>query len=128
MTAKKFYLTLLLQAAVLFCLKFVYFSSVNYGGLGWEFLYCAIVAVATTFLVRGIGVMNYLEAIFAAILWLILDLLVDALVTGPLVGYAMFATVGLWAGYGTMMVFVFIMNKKRHIAVRHGEWQDKKVR
>lgn len=112
---------------MLFALKFVYFSSVNYGSLAWEFLYCAIVAVAVTFLVRGIGVMNYLEAIFAAFLWLVLNLLVDALVTAPLVGFAMFSTVGLWAGYGTMMVFVFIMNKKRHIAIRHGQWHDTKV-
>ena len=120
MTAKKFYLTLLLQAAVFFALRYVYFSSVNYGAPGWEFLYCAAVAVATTFLIRGVGVMNYLEAMFAAFLWVVLDLLVDALVTGPLVGYAMFATASLWAGYGTMAVFVFIMNKKRYVAIRHG--------
>jgi len=120
MTAKRFYFVLLLQAAVFFALRYVYFSSVNYGAPGWEFLYCAAVAVATTFLIRGVGVMNYLEAMFAAFLWVVLDLLVDALVTGPLVGYAMFATASLWAGYGTMAVFVFIMNKKRYVAIRHG--------
>ena len=127
MTAKRFYFVLLLQAAVFFALRYVYFSSVNYGAPGWEFLYCAVVAVATTFLIRGVGVMNYLEAMFAAFLWVVLDLLVDGLATAPLVGFRMFATVGLWAGYFVMALFVFMMHKKRHVAVRNGEWEDQHI-
>lgn len=99
-------------------LKFIFFTAFNYQDIYWEFLYWAACAVIAAALVRRLGVINFLEAIFAAGFWFVGDLFLDFFIILPLSGLSIFRTPALWGGYLTMVLFVFFMHKKRHVHLR----------
>ena len=124
LTIKKFFVVTLLQAVVLGVLKVLFFKTVDFSSPGWEFFYWGLMAVLAIFLIRAVGFMNYLEAIFIAMVWFVMDFLVDALVVYPLSGQRIFSSLTLWVGYGFFALFVFALHNKRHLAIRHGVWKD----
>ena len=124
LTIKKFFVLTFFQAVALTLLKLWFYKDVDFSGIGWQFFYCAVIVILAALLIRTVGVMNYLEAIFIAVVWLVLDFVVDALVTYPLSGIGIFSSALLWVGYSFMMLSVIVFHQKRHIAIRRGQWQD----
>jgi hypothetical protein len=59
-----------------------------------------------------------LEAIVVSALWLLLQLIVDVIVTGPIVGYGIFIKPSFLMGYFIIVVAMFLFHKKRHIHIR----------
>lgn len=96
--------------------KYAWFGSM--GGAG-DYVFFLLVMVITAALVRRLGVINFLEAIMVLMLWFIMDVLLDLLITAFVLGLVMFSWWQLWAGYFLMMLVIFFFHKKRHVHVRH---------
>lgn len=124
MTIKKFFVVTFLQAIAFGILKLFFYNTFDLTNPGWYFLYWGVTAAVAVFLVRAAGFMNYLEALFMATVWLILDFVVDAIVVYPLTGGRIFSSAAFWIGYLFMALFVLGLHKKRHVAIRHGQWHD----
>lgn len=105
-------------------LRFLFYGRMDYHDVILRFVYWIAIAVMVTALVRRLGVINYLEAIFIAFIWLAVNLLLDLFVMVSLVGTGIFNASSLWIGYVVMAIFVFAMHRKRHVAIRRGEWHD----
>lgn len=119
MTIKKFFVIFLLQLVLLTVLKYFLYSFFDYQNFFWGLVYCVATAAIVVLLVRRLGVINFLEAIFVAVFWFLFDLLADALVTWPLTGTAIFFSGALWVGYLVLMLTVFAAHNKRHIQIRN---------
>lgn len=118
MTVRKFITISFLQWVVLFPLKIFYFKGSFGEGIVAQVWYLAITAFIVLVLVRRIGVITYLEAIFLAIFWFLADLFLELLITASISGVGMFKSLALWLGYLVLMLTVFLFHKKRHIQVR----------
>lgn len=124
MTIRKFYLIFLVQLVLFVFLKIQFYNHFDYQDGSSQLMYWAIIAVATTILVRAIGVLNYLEAIYTAIFWFVPGLIVDLIVTSVWTGLAIFSSGFLWIGYCVMMFFVFATHKRRHVHIKKGLYVD----
>jgi hypothetical protein len=124
MTIKKFFSIFLLQLAVFTAIKTYFYQNGFNFNVYAQFLYWVVTAVLTTAFVRTVGVMNYLEAIFTAFVWVVFGLLADLIITSAWAGLAIFSSMSLWVGYGIMALFVFMMHKKRHVYIRKGLFKD----
>lgn len=120
MTIKKFYGIFFVQLVLFTLLRIWFFGNFNYQDGALQLGYWVAVGVATVILIRAIGVMNYLEAIYTAMFWAGFDLLADLLVTASLTSLNIFSSRALWAGYLIMMVLIFIFHQKRHVHIRRG--------
>jgi hypothetical protein len=80
-----------------------------------EWFLIMLAAIGTS---RRLGVINFLEAAVAAVLWFIMSLIFDFLITSQFIGLGMFKNVNIWVGDLVMMVTVFWLHKKRHIHIR----------
>jgi hypothetical protein len=112
------------QAAAMALLKLFFYNTVDVYNPGWQFVYFAATAILAALFIRTVGIMNYLEAIFIAAVWLVFDFLVDSLVVYPLTGNRIFYLASFWLGYLFFLLFVFTLHKKRHIAIRRGELHE----
>ncbi len=79
----------------------------------------ALIAAASIAAVRRLGIINYLESVFAAICWWLFALIFDFLITSAFAGLGMFRDIHLWVGYLVMMLAIFLFHKKRHVQLRH---------
>jgi len=118
MTAKKFFLFLILQLLLLLGIKLLFFKAFGITDVFMEYAYWALIAVVVVAMARRLGVMNYLEAIFVAVTWFLANLFFDLIITGALLGYSMFTRWQLWVGYLIMMLSIFVFHKKRHVQIR----------
>lgn len=118
MTIKKFFIFLLLQLLLLLAVKLVFFKIFSLSGGFIEYVYWAVLAIVGVALVRRLGVLNYLEAAFVAVVWFLFSLLFDFLVTRRFLGTGMFSLWQLWAGYLILMLAIFSFHKKRHVEIR----------
>ena len=103
---------------VLTVLKVIAFQLFDLKLLIISLLFGLLILVLTVACTRRLGVINYLEAMLAAGFWLIMILLADLIVTGPLVGYSIFKTLLLWLSYLLVIITVLLFHKKRHIDIR----------
>jgi len=118
MSISKFFIIFGLQLAAFAILKLFFFTAFNFHSTIWVVVYLAATAILSVALVRRLGVITFLEAIFIAVFWFLMDLVVDSLITAPLVKEPVFSTWALWLGYLVMMIFVFLFHKKRHVHIR----------
>jgi hypothetical protein len=118
MTIAKFFIIFFLQAVIFIALKVFFFDGFDYQAMHWKLLYWGATVGLAIALVRSLGVLNYLESIFIAFMWVVFNLLFDVLITRPLAGVSIFTTQALWVGYGVMALAIFWFHRKRHIHVR----------
>ena len=99
-------------------------KSVFYSFAAWETsflihaLYWVVVGVAAVFAVRQLGAITVLEALIVLVLWLVLELLGDVLITGLLVGYKVLVDPNMAVGYVVLASAIIFFHHKRHIARR----------
>ncbi|MBL8031626.1 MAG: hypothetical protein JNK33_04870 [Candidatus Doudnabacteria bacterium] len=105
--------------AVLVVLKTVFF-----GFFTWEetallhYIYWGVAAVLTPALVRRLGVITILEAIVVAVLWLVMEIIGDAIVAAPIAGWRVLVDPNFAIGYLIPPLVIFMFHKKRHVHVR----------
>ena len=120
MSLKKFLFFLFLQLAAVTGLKIWFFASEIFANPGLqEIIFWLLMAVASVAIVRRLGVINYLEAIFTAVVWTLAGLFVDLIITTNYTGLTIFLSVKYWIGFGVMAVGMFMFHKKRHVHIRH---------
>ncbi len=99
-------------------LKIFFIRSLNLDSAVIMGLFFTALVVATIAIVRRMGILNYIESIFLAIVWLITSLIVDAAVTAQVVGYDIYKTWYFWMTYLAIILALMIFHKKLHVQVR----------
>lgn len=82
--------------------------------------YFVVLIIITTAVIRRMGVINYLECFFTAILWFIVMILVDMSITSYLIGKDMFSHIYFWLSYLAVVLAVILFHKALHVEVRRG--------
>lgn len=90
----------------------------NSENLAIQIFHYLLVFIFSIALIRRLGVINYLEAFSVMGLWFFLRILVDLIVTGPIVGYKMYASPSIWIDYLIFLLALFLFHKKRHVDIR----------
>lgn len=119
MTIKKFIIFTILQWLLLAFLKVEFLENQLLANKGLQdVVYWLLTAVVVSALVRRLGVLNFLEAFFVAVVWSVLDLLSDLVVTSGFTGLEIFRQWQYWVGCGILALSVIFFHKKRHIKIR----------
>lgn len=118
MTFKKILIITFLEWLVLAVIKIVYFQDTVFFGDWSRYVYWGAILIATTFLVRRLGVLNFLEAGSIAVFWFLAFLFLDFILVSGYLGTEIFAQGVFWVGYLVMMFAVFFFHHKRHIQIR----------
>lgn len=119
MSIKKFFTFFLIYTILFAAFKVVFFGNLDVAGSGiGAFVYLLLVAVLTAAVVRRLGVINFLEAVFVAFFWLVGAILLDLLIIIHIAGTNMLSERYFWFGYVVMVIFVLASHKKRHIHIR----------
>lgn len=119
MTVKKFFLITFFQWVLLTFLKLLYFKDLLLVQGAWaSTVFILAIAIISIALVRRLGVLNFLEAIFVLFFWFLLDLFLDLILTNLFTGISIFFKWQLWIGYLVLMFCVFVFHKKHHIHLR----------
>ncbi len=120
MNTKNFLLIAFLQWVFFTALKICYFNYDIFTNGGVEAIaFWTATAIVAAAMVRRLGVINYMEAVFVMIVWSVGDAFSDLLITSLITGLDIFSDVSYWASLGVMNVVIFLVHKKRHIQVRH---------
>jgi hypothetical protein len=98
--------------------KVLFFKILNLTGDSLEYIFWLVLAVTAVALVRRLGVINYLEAAFVAIMWFLSNLFFDLLITIQILGVGLLSKWQLWIGYIILMLAIFFFHKKRHVEIR----------
>lgn len=119
MTIKNLFLYSFLQWLFFSFLKLWFFKYEILSNAGWQnVLYWFLCAVITAAIIRRFGVINYLEAIFLIIVWILGNLFMDLLLLSAYIGLGIFSSVVYWIGHGILALSALLFHKKRHIHVR----------
>ncbi len=118
MTFKKFFGYGFLAWLLTVAIKVLFFKFTGIDTLFAQVLFGFLICLATLACCRRLGVINYLEGLMTAIVWLLLSLLGDFLVIVPIVGYEPYKRWPFWAGYLLFGLTIFFFHKKRHVHVR----------
>ena len=120
MTAKKFYFYSFLQWVIFTALKLWFFKYEIFSNPGvQQTVFWIITGVIAVAIIRRVGILNYMEVLFAMVFWTAGDAFLDLLITSSFTGSEIFSRVDYWAGFLVMDVAIFIFHKKRHVHVRH---------
>lgn len=104
---------------VLFILtKLVFINVLNIDSVVLRIGLWLSLSIITIAIVRRMGVWNYLEAFFVTILWFIISLAVDFVITTSFTGREVYRTWYFWIAYGVIILTVIIFHKKYHVELR----------
>ena len=124
MTVARF-LAGIIGAQVLFVLAKTFFISfLNIETLVARIGLWVILAIIAIAVVRRMGVLNYLEAFLITIVWLVVSLLTDLVITTTLTGREVYTTWYFWISYLVVILAIIIFHKKSHVEVRK-QFQNK---
>lgn len=98
--------------------KYIFFAVLGFSAAWQLFVYYLLLIIFSRIFARRFGVINFLEAIFTALVWLLIILFLDYLFAKSLISTAIFRTANYWWSYLAIFVSVFFLHKKRHIHVR----------
>jgi hypothetical protein len=118
MTFKKVLLITFLEWLFLALAKIVYFQDTIFSGGVSQYAYWGVILIITTFLVRRLGVLNFLEAGSIAVFWFLAFLFLDFILVSGYLGMGIFSQGAFWVGHMVMMFSVFFFHHKRHIQIR----------
>ena len=120
MTSKKLYSYFLVQYVILALFKLWFFNNVIFPNAGFQqIVFWIIAAITGAALVRRFGIINFFESFFIIFVWILGDIILDALITRRFIAVPIFSTVEYWFGLLILGLSVFLFHKKKHIQVRH---------
>lgn len=103
---------------LLFALKVIFFKYLNIDLWPILILYYLILAAIAIAVVRRLGVLNYFEAILLTIIWLVLNILIDLLLTQAIIAGGVFSNLHFWISYLVLPMAMLIFHKKQHVQTR----------
>jgi|SRR3989344_1619370 len=98
--------------------KYIFFEILAFTAAWQAWIYYILLVIFARVISRRLGVINFLEAIFAALIWLLMILVLDSLIAKPLMSADVFRSSNYWWSYLAILIAVFFLHKKRHIQVR----------
>ncbi len=98
--------------------KIIFFKYLNLEFLPILILYYVVLAAVCIAIVRRLGALNYFEAILLTIIWLVLNILLDLLITQAIINKGVFGNGHFWISYLVMPIVLFIFHKKVHVEAR----------
>lgn len=109
--------TIIVQV-LLMVTKVIFFKFLNIDLLPILILYYLILAAISIAIVRRFGALNYFEAILVTIIWLVLNILIDLLITQAIIDNRVFSNGHFWISYLVLPLVVLIFHKKAHVETR----------
>lgn len=109
--------TLILQI-IFVVVKVAFFNYFNIELWPIIVLFYALIAAGSIGVIRRFGDINYFESFLILIIWIVVGLLVDWVITSNIVDSAFFSNPHLWFSYLTMILAVLIFDRKEHVALR----------
>jgi len=98
--------------------KYLFFESLGFSAAWQAWVYYILIIILVRIISRRMGVINFLEAIFIALIWLLMVLLLDSFISKRFLSEQIFRTNHYWWAYFTVFWSVFFLHKKRHIHIR----------
>lgn len=98
--------------------KYLFFEVWGFSAAWQSWLYYILMILFVRVLARRFGVINFLEAIFIDLVWLLIILMLDSFIAKRFLGQEVFRTGNYWGSYLAVFVAMFFLHKKRHIQVR----------
>lgn len=111
--------TIVLQALLLI-VKVIFFRFLNMDLLPILVVYYILTAALGIAVVRRIGAINYFEAFFLIIVWLVLGLVTDYYIVAAMAGREALRDIHYWITYGVIILSILLFHKKVHVEVRKG--------
>ncbi len=119
MSIKQLFFYSFLQWLCMTLLKVWFFNNQVLSNPGLQSLvFWLLSAVLGAAIVRRLGILNYLEVFFIVIVWFLVDLFFDLIITSAYTGYKIFTSSDFWIVYLVLGLSVIFLHKKRHIQVR----------
>lgn len=100
--------------------KILFFNSLNMENMGVVIAFYVVLVLITIAVARRMGTLNYFESIFLAIVWLLITLFTDFVVTTAVLGRDVYSSMHWWIGVLIIPLAVFVFHKKLHIEARKG--------
>ena len=98
--------------------KYLFFQILGFSSAWQPWVYYILIIISVRIISRRIGVINFLEAIFIALIWLLMILLLDSFIGKRFLSEEIFRFNHYWWAYFTVFWAVFFLHKKRHIQIR----------
>lgn len=98
--------------------KYLFLGQGSFTSAWQEWSYYLLLIVACRMLSRRFGAINFIEAIFIALVWIFEILILDSLIAKKLFAGAVFRSGHYWWSFLVLLLAVFFLHKKRHIEVR----------
>ncbi len=104
---------------ILFVLtKLLFINVLNIDSAIFQYGMSFVLALITIAIIRRMGVLNYLESFFTTIVWLVISLVTDLVITTSFTGRDVYKTWYLWISYIVVIVAMIIFHKKIHVETR----------
>ena len=111
--------TVILQ--VLFIgVKVIFFGILNVNLLPIVIVYYVLLAAMSIAVVRRFGPLNYFEMFFVMIIWLIISLVADFVITSSFAGREIYSSANFWWSYAVVLLAMLMFFKKEHVEIRKG--------
>lgn len=98
--------------------KYVFFEVLGFISAWQAWVYYILLIIFARVICRRLGVINFIEAIFTALVWFLMILLLDSLIAKSFMPAWVFRSEHYWWSYVAILIAVFFLHKKRHIQVR----------
>ncbi|MBI3232268.1 MAG: hypothetical protein HYZ51_04280 [Candidatus Doudnabacteria bacterium] len=98
--------------------KYVFFELLGFAAPWQAWTYFLLIIIFVRIISGPLGVINFLEAIFAALVWLLLVVILDSAVAKRFLNPQIFQTSLYWYGFLAVLLSVFFLHRKRHIHIR----------
>lgn len=118
MTINQLLLKTIYMQVFLIIIKIIFFGYLNINLMAILVVYYLLLAAAAIALIRRFGVVNYFEVFLAMILWLILSLISDIVITSKIVGADVYKDFHFWLSYVVVLLAMLLFHKKMHVVAR----------
>ncbi len=98
--------------------KVFFFNYLNIDLLPVKIAYFLALIIISIAVVRRMGILNYLESVFLAVVWAVALLITDFVITASLIGGDMFTDFYYWISNLAIVLSVIVFHKALHVQVR----------
>jgi hypothetical protein len=98
--------------------KVIFLHYLNMDSVVIVVAYFVAIVIVTVAVVRRMGVLNYVEAFFLCLLWILVTLALDFLITATLISRDFFSLWNYWLSYLVFVIALILFHKKLHLQVR----------
>lgn len=98
--------------------KFLFLEIFQLSAAWQPYVYYILIVIFSRIISRRLGVINFVEAVFASLVWLLMILILDSFIAKSFMSPKIFTSSNYWWSYLAIFLAVFFLHKKRHIQVR----------